>query len=96
MYSAGTDRWHSLRVCKYCMRGSPKVSFGAFKVLPVYVAAIFVNKVISHQEILYTCDRRGRFVYTRHKIQDTRFFTSGKLPIVHDYTMFNKMLVTYL
>ena len=30
-----------------------------------------------------------------YKIQDTRFFISGKLPIVHDYTIFNKMLVTY-
>ena len=30
-----------------------------------------------------------------YKIQDTRFFISGKLPIVHDYTMFNKILVTY-
>ena len=26
-------------------------------------AIIFINVVISHQEILYTCDRRGRFVY---------------------------------
>ena len=24
-------------------------------------------------------------IYTRYKIQDTRFFISGKLPIVHDY-----------
>ena len=28
-------------------------------------------------------------------LQDTRFFISGKLPIVHDYAIFNKMLVTY-
>ena len=27
----------SLRVCKYCMRGFPGSSFGAFEVLPVYV-----------------------------------------------------------
>ena len=33
-------------------------------------------------------------INTRYKIQDTRFFISGKLPIVHDYTMFNKMIVT--
>ena len=68
------------------MWGSPKASFGAFKVLPVYVAVIFVNIVISHQEIWYTIQD------TRYKIQDTRFFTSCKLPIVHDYTLFNKML----
>ena len=29
----------------------------------IYFSSIFVNVVISHQEILYTCDRRGRFVY---------------------------------
>ena len=34
-HSMGTDRWHFLRVCKYCMRGSPRVSFGSLEVLPV-------------------------------------------------------------
>ena len=28
---------------------------------------------------------RDNYGYTRYKIQDTRFFISGKLPIVHDY-----------
>ena len=34
---------------------------------------------MSSQDIITMCR------YTRYKIQDTRFFISGKLPIVHDY-----------
>ena len=34
-----------------------------FAIMFIYVSTIFVSVVISHQEILYTCDRRGRFVY---------------------------------
>ena len=29
----------------------------------IYFSSLFVNVVISHQEILYTCARIGRFVY---------------------------------
>ena len=34
-----------------------------FAIMFIHVSTIFVSVVISHQEILYTCDRRGRFVY---------------------------------
>ena len=34
-----------------------------FAIIFIYFSSIFINVVISHQEILYTCDRRGRFVY---------------------------------
>ena len=48
LHSTGTDRWHSLRVCKYCMRGSPRVIFGSLEVLPVYVPTeCFKPKIID-------------------------------------------------
>ena len=46
------------------------------------------------KDVIISCYKRPNKMM-QYRIQDTRFFISSKLPIVHIYTMFNKMLMTY-
>ena len=43
--------------------------------------------LLPHEVVVYDIKifATSYFFNTRYKIQDTRFFISGKLPIVHDY-----------
>ena len=43
------------------------------------------NKLGIGYKIINQINHDPGATYTRYNIQDTRFFISGKLPIVHDY-----------